>query len=69
MAAEDDEDNNPLSLGIDSVSWLPSVCGPGASRSAINVAEVEGGEVQGTTETLPLFPLGGIGKRTSRISF
>jgi len=60
MAAEDDEDNNPLSLGIDSVSWLPSVCGPGASRSAINVAEVEGGEVQGTTETLPLFPLGGI---------
>lgn len=60
MAAEDDEDNNPLSLGIDSVSWLPSVCVPGAARSAIDVAEVAGGEVQGTTETLPLFPLGGI---------
>lgn len=61
MAVEDDDDdNNPLSRGIDSVSWLPPVCGPGPSRSMFDADTASVGEDGGTTETLPLFPLGGI---------
>jgi Lon protease-like protein len=60
--SREDDELNPLSRGIDSVSWLPSVTGPRPppSRSAFD-ASVDKGEVGGGgTETLPLFPLGGI---------
>lgn len=57
---DDDEhdDNNPLSRGIDSVSWLPSVLGSGGKsviESSMSDDDGDDGE-----ETLPLFPLGGI---------
>jgi len=44
--------NEPLSKGIDSVSWLPSVIG-GTGPS--NISSIRDG-----SEILPLFPLGGI---------
>lgn len=54
---DDDEDDNeedePLSKGIDSVSWLPSTAG-GKPESTEASGSIEGAEV------LPLFPLGGI---------
>jgi hypothetical protein len=54
--ASDDEsshDDEPLSRGVDSVSWLPSV----NEKSAGGIIESIGNE---GTEVLPLFPLGGI---------
>ena len=61
----EDDDNNPLSRGIDSVSWLPSVYDSSPSRSVFDSATASGSkndddEPEGVTETLPLFPLGGI---------
>ena len=59
----EDDDNNPLSRGIDSVSWLPSVSSSSPSRSvfdsAMNTSD-DDDEEGPLTETLPLFPLGGI---------
>ncbi|KAL3801023.1 hypothetical protein HJC23_002316 [Cyclotella cryptica] len=62
---DDDHDNNPLSKGIDSVSWLPSVVtGTSPSRSIIesssSAASSSSPTQNETVETLPLFPLGGI---------
>jgi len=57
---EDDDDNNPLSRGIDSVSWLPSVYDADISRSVFDASANPDIEVNEDTETLPLFPLGGI---------
>lgn len=67
---EDDDDsfdvdeNNPLSRGIDSVSWLPSVntaSAPSPRRSVIDPATAAVDDDQeNNTEILPLFPLGGI---------
>jgi Lon protease-like protein len=48
---EDEEDDGPLSKGIDSVSWLPTVIG-GRSESILSIRE--------GSEILPLFPLGGL---------
>jgi hypothetical protein len=48
---EEDDDGGPLSKGIDSVSWLPSVL---TSSSQVLTAIKDGNEI------LPLFPLGGI---------
>ncbi|KAL7538555.1 hypothetical protein ACHAXR_009543 [Thalassiosira sp. AJA248-18] len=58
----EDDDNNPLARGIDSVSWLPSVFDSSPSRSVFDSATSSDNEdeEQGVTETLPLFPLGGI---------
>ena len=60
----EDDDNNPLSRGIDSVSWLPSVSSSSPSRSvfdsAMNTSADDDDEEGPLTETLPLFPLGGI---------
>lgn len=49
---EDDDEDNPLAMGIDSVSWLPTVVG----------AKGPTGEAPTGTdaEVFPLFPLGGI---------
>jgi hypothetical protein len=58
-----DDDENPLSRGIDSVSWLPPLSGPRPppSRSVFDPsADDDDGMEGGVTETLPLFPLGGI---------
>ncbi|KAL7470084.1 hypothetical protein ACHAXS_010325 [Conticribra weissflogii] len=57
---EDDDDNNPLSRGIDSVSWLPSVYEVDRSRSVFEASTNPDIEVAEDAETLPLFPLGGI---------
>ena len=54
-----EDDDNPLSEGIDSVSWLPSVMtGTSTRRSMIEASEPA--PVPEDLETLPLFPLGGI---------
>lgn len=55
----EDDENNPLARGINSVTWLPSVYDSSPSRSVFDsaTADEEDGEL---TETLPLFPLGGI---------
>lgn len=52
---DDDEDDNdePLSKGIDSVSWLPSVM----ESKVVTMSSSPNSE---DTEVLPLFPLGGI---------
>lgn len=57
----EDEENNPLSRGIDSVTWLPSVYDSDPSRSVsdASISDISN-EEEGVTETLPLFPLGGI---------
>jgi Lon protease-like protein len=49
-----DDDAEPLSKGIDSVSWLPTVAGasPGGTFSETDLPD--------GVEVLPLFPLGGI---------
>lgn len=60
MTDEDDDENNPLSRGIDSVTWLPSVQDPDRSRSVFDSATASSDEEGEMTETLPLFPLGGI---------
>jgi Lon protease-like protein len=70
MAGEDGEDyyreddENPLSRGIDSVSWLPPVSGPRRpppSRSVFDPSDDDDDDdAEGSTETLPLFPLGGV---------
>jgi Lon protease-like protein len=53
-----EDETNPLSKGIDSVSWLPSVStSPPTRRSIIESSEPPSEE---GVETLPLFPLGGI---------
>mmetsp|Transcript_15133 Transcript_15133/g.32851 ORF Transcript_15133/g.32851 Transcript_15133/m.32851 type:complete len:483 (+) Transcript_15133:78-1526(+) len=57
---EDIDDNNPLSQGINSVSWLPSVFDSDPSRSVFDSATSSDDEDEENTETLPLFPLGGI---------
>lgn len=51
LASDDDSssDDEPLSRGVNSVSWLPSV-----SDSKGSISEIPKGEI------LPLFPLGGI---------
>ncbi|KAL9181173.1 hypothetical protein ACHAXT_009978 [Thalassiosira profunda] len=55
----EEDENNPLARGIDSVDWLPSVYDPSPSRSVFDAATA--GDDEGElTETLPLFPLGGI---------
>lgn len=59
----EDDENNPLARGIDSVSWLPSVYDPSPARSVFDAAAASSGADEdevGITETLPLFPLGGI---------
>lgn len=57
----EDEENNPLSRGIDSVKWLPSVYNSDPSRSVFDASISDSSnEEEGMTETLPLFPLGGI---------
>ena len=56
----DDDENNPLSRGIDSVNWLPSVSDSSPSRSVFDSATSGDNEEEENTETLPLFPLGGI---------
>lgn len=63
LAAEyEDDENNPLARGIDSVSWLPSVvdAAPPARSVFDAAAAAEEAAVEGATETLPLFPLGGV---------
>ena len=57
MVDEDDEDN-PLARGVDSVTWLPSVYSADPSRSVFDAATSE--EEEDKSETLPLFPLGGV---------
>ena len=57
---DDDEDettvgDGPLSKGVDSVSWLPSVSGTTSMDDDDNAKIVHEG-----AEILPLFPLGGI---------
>lgn len=52
---DDDEFIEPLSNGVDSVSWLPTVVGkrgPGHNNSELSVNK--------DSEIIPLFPLGGI---------
>ena len=54
-----EDDDGPLSKGIDSVSWLPSVMtGTSTRRSMIEASEPAPSPED--LETLPLFPLGGI---------
>lgn len=53
----EDDDENPLARGIDSVSWLPSVYDSDPSPSTFDTTSEGENEL---TETLPLFPLGGI---------
>jgi Lon protease-like protein len=61
LAADDEDDDDestddeeePLSKGIDSVSWLPTVSGAKGSDKEIS-------SVKEGVEILPLFPLGGI---------
>ena len=50
---DDEDDEDPLSKGIDSVSWLPTVVGAKASSDKVTGTR-EGAEI------MPLFPLGGI---------
>lgn len=47
-----DDDDEPLSKGIDSVSWLPSVVG--AKGDTVT------GSIRKGAEVIPLFPLGGL---------
>lgn len=57
----DDDENNLLSRGINSVGWLPSLFDSSPSRSTFDSATSgDDSEDEGMTETLPLFPLGGI---------
>ena len=56
---EDDDENNPLARGINSVGWLPSVYDPSPSRSVFDSA-MGGEDEEENSETLPLFPLGGV---------
>jgi hypothetical protein len=49
---DDDERKGPLSNGVDSVSWLPSVVGAKGDNMPITSAKED-------AEILPLFPLGG----------
>jgi len=52
---EDDDEDEPLSKGVNSVSWLPSCVG---AKGPVDAAvEASGGK---GAEVLPLFPLGGI---------
>lgn len=63
MTEEDVDDNNPLSRGIDSVNWLPSVYNNDPSRSVFDAATTTSSDDTDDsklTETLPLFPMGGI---------
>ena len=59
-----DDDENPLSRGIDSVSWLPHLSGPRPPplRSIFDSSssDDDDDDMEGITETLPLFPLRGI---------
>ena len=57
---EDDDENNPLSRGINSVGWLPSVYDPSPSRSVFDSSMSSDDDEEETAETLPLFPLGGV---------
>jgi hypothetical protein len=50
---EDDDTAEPLSKGIDSVSWLPTVVGAKSSDKGVQLTQRD-------SEILPLFPLGGI---------
>jgi len=49
---DDDNDDEPLSKGIDSVSWLPTVVNGSSPKNLDTIRE--------GAEILPLFPLGGI---------
>jgi len=59
-----DDDENPLSRGIDSVSWLPPLSGPRPPplQSVFDSSSSSSSDddMEGITETLSLFPLGGI---------
>lgn len=57
---DDDDENNPLSRGINSVSWLPSVYDSSPSRSVFDSSMSSEDDDAESAETLPLFPLGGI---------
>jgi Lon protease-like protein len=58
---EDNDEGNPLSKGINSVSWLPSVSSRRAQRSVIDSPPQPSSETaEDDVVTLPLFPLGGI---------
>jgi len=48
---DDDDDEEPLSEGVDSVSWLPPLKGASSSGDKLT---------QSDSEIIPLFPLGGI---------
>eukprot|EP00577_Skeletonema_sp_RCC1716_P024786 CAMPEP_0113413674 /NCGR_PEP_ID=MMETSP0013_2-20120614/23575_1 /TAXON_ID=2843 ORGANISM="Skeletonema costatum, Strain 1716" /NCGR_SAMPLE_ID=MMETSP0013_2 /ASSEMBLY_ACC=CAM_ASM_000158 /LENGTH=120 /DNA_ID=CAMNT_0000300411 /DNA_START=42 /DNA_END=401 /DNA_ORIENTATION=- /assembly_acc=CAM_ASM_000158 len=56
---EDEDENNPLARGINSVGWLPSVFDASPSRSVFDSSMSSDDDDEETTETLPLFPLGG----------
>ena len=56
---EDDDENNPLSRGINSVGWLPSVFDANPSRSVFD-SSMSSDDEDEETETLPLFPMGGV---------
>jgi Lon protease-like protein len=55
----DDDENNPLSRGINSVGWLPSVYDASPSRSVFD-SSMSSDDDEENAETLPLFPLGGV---------
>jgi len=55
---DEDDDGNPLARGVDSVSWLPSVYSADPSKSVFDAATSE--DEEDNSETLPLFPLGGV---------
>ncbi|KAK1735522.1 Lon-like domain-containing protein [Skeletonema marinoi] len=57
---EDEDENNPLARGINSVGWLPSVFDASPSRSVFDSSMSSDDDDEETTETLPLFPLGGV---------
>ncbi|KAL7507381.1 hypothetical protein ACHAXN_004574 [Cyclotella atomus] len=59
---DDYDDGNPLSKGVNSVSWLPSVNSQRSRRSVIDSAPQPSASAATSedVETLPLFPLGGI---------
>ena len=57
---EDDDENNPLSRGINSVGWLPSVYNADPSRSVFDSSMSSDDDEDESAETLPLFPLGGV---------
>jgi len=56
----DDDENNPLSKGIDSVTWLPSVNTASAPRRSVIDSSSASTSDDDDTTILPLFPLGGI---------